>query len=58
VSVNTYRSFWRYCKKIAGATKANVVVRISRRVIQFRCERPGVTRVIPIATADEGVLRF
>ena len=44
--------------EIAGAAKANIVVRISRRVIKIRCERPGVTRVIPITAALEGVLRL
>lgn len=64
MSVNTYHSFWRFLcgydqrNKIAGATKANVVVRIPRRVIQIRCERPSVGRVIPIPAAEEGVLAF
>jgi hypothetical protein len=44
--------------KIAGATKANVVVRIPGSVIQIRREGTGVARVIPIAAADKGVLRF
>ena len=44
--------------KIAGATKANVVIRIPRSVIQIRRESPSVARVIPITTADESVLRF
>jgi len=45
-------------KKISGATKANVVIRIPRRVIQIRCECPSVGSVIPIATTEEGVSRF
>jgi len=44
--------------KIAGATKANIVVRVTRRVIQFRCECPGVVAIIPIAAADESTLRY
>lgn len=64
MSVNTYCSFWRslcgygQSEKISGATKANVVVRIPRRVIQIRCECPSVGGVIPIATTEEGVSRF
>ena len=43
--------------KIAGATKANVVVRIPRRIIQIRCECPSVGSIIPIPATEKGVLR-
>ena len=64
MSVNTCHSFWRLLcgyvqsRKTAGATKANVVVRIPRRIIQIRCESPGIGSIIPIPATEKGVLRF
>jgi len=42
--------------KIAGATKANVVVPIARQIVQIQCECTGVVSIVPIATAEKGVL--
>jgi Ni,Fe-hydrogenase III component G len=41
---------------IAGATKANVVVTVRRRVVQIQVERPSIAGVVPIAATDETAL--
>jgi hypothetical protein len=38
---------------VTGAAKPNIIVLISRTIIQIQGERAGIRRIIPIATASE-----
>jgi len=45
-------------KKIAGAAKADVAVRVRGRIVQIQRERPGVGAIVPIAAAEKGPACF
>jgi hypothetical protein len=36
---------------ITGAAKANIIIRIRRRIIQILCKRTGIAAIIPIPAA-------
>ena len=40
--------------KTPGATKADVIVRVGRRVVQVERKDTSVRSIVPIAAADEG----
>lgn len=42
--------------KIAGATKANVVVPVRGRIVQIEVKSTCIARVVPIAAADKTAL--